>query len=51
MDYINIEIIVEQIIDTISKNYELVETTVTNDGETITKVYTIEPNGAHKQMI
>lgn len=34
----------------LSENYELVEKTITPDGEAITKVYTLEPYGHHEKM-
>ena len=43
-------IIVNHVLATLSEDYELVEKTITPDGEAITKVYTLEPYGSHKRM-
>ena len=43
-------IIVNHVLATLSEDYELVEKTITPDGEAITKVYTLEPYGSRKRM-
>lgn len=44
------DIVGSYILAMLSENYELVEKTITPDGEAITKVYTLEPYGSHKRM-
>lgn len=43
-------IIVNHVLATLSEDYELVEKTITPDGEAITKVYTLEPYGSHEKL-